>query len=65
VAADTARKRELLEEFVKTGCIFTFVGVDFGIGSFQIAWSQNTWRSMPGPGEEDHVRRYFLISRFR
>src|SRR5689334_16702758 len=55
VTANTAGKRELLEECQQAIGVFTLVRVDFRVGPLEIHRTDNTWSTVPGTGEEDHI----------
>ena len=56
VAADTAGERKLLEELQHAFFIFTFVGVNFRVSSFQVDRSQHAWCAMAGARHENGVQ---------
>src|SRR5262249_12946176 len=60
VAADPAGKGKLLKERAQPLFVFTLVGVDFGVASFQIHGTNHAWSSMPRPGKIDHVQIILL-----
>src|SRR5258708_3405987 len=47
MAADPARKAELLEEALHAGKIFTLVRIDFGVRSFKVRIRQDGRRAVP------------------
>jgi hypothetical protein len=65
VTADATGKRELLEKFPQAGGVFTLVGVDFGVGAFQIDGPSTPGAPCPGPVRNIMSRSYFLINRFK
>src|SRR5258707_15608336 len=60
MAADPARKAELLEEALHAGKIFTLVRVDLGVGSFEVRIRQDGRRAMPRTRDEDRVQVILL-----
>ena len=60
VTADAAGKRELLEELAQPSLVFALVRVDLGVGALEIDRRQNSRRTVPGSGQEDHVQVEFL-----
>src|SRR5208337_2386169 len=60
MAADTARKTELLEEALHSGEVLTLVRIYFGVGSLKVRIRQNCWRPMPRPRDEDCVEIVFV-----
>src|SRR5690348_12005121 len=60
MAADSAGKRELLEEFAQAVNIQAFFGIDFRIRSLQVCRAKNSRRSMARSRKEDHVEVILL-----
>ena len=56
VAADAARKGELLEEALHPRQIFALVGVNLGIGALEICLGQDGRRPVPGAADIDRVQ---------
>src|SRR5215469_7059060 len=56
VTADTARKRELLEEGMHALLVFALVGVNLGVRAFQIYRGENARSSMTGSCKKDHIQ---------
>jgi len=55
VRSDLTGKGKLLEEFLHPLCVFALVGINFGIGPFEIGRAQYARGAVAGPGHENHV----------
>jgi len=51
---------KLFEEFLHPFFIFTFVGIDLGVGSLQIYGTENPWSAMTWPGQVNHIEVVFF-----
>src|SRR6266851_1709660 len=60
VAANPARKAELLEEALHTCEIFALVRIDFGVRSFEIRIRQHGRRAVAGTRDEDRIQVILL-----
>src|SRR3974390_3002092 len=60
VAADASGEGELLEEFFQSFVVLALVGIDLGVGAFEIAGSENAGRAVSGAGHENHVEVVLL-----
>src|SRR5215471_13108435 len=60
VAADAARKRKLLEEFVQTYFILTLFRINLRVRALEIARPQNPWRAVPRTSHKNHVEIEFF-----
>src|ERR1017187_40841 len=56
---DPAGKRELLEKFAQPSLVFALIRIDFRIRTLKIPRRQNSRRTVPGAGHEDHVEVEF------
>ena len=55
VAADAAGEGELLEEFEEAGFVLRLVGVDLGVGAFEVGVGESGGCSVAGAGDVDGV----------
>ena len=55
VAPDMAGEGKLLEELLHPFRVLTLVGIDLGVGAFEIRRPQHPGRAMAWPGHENHV----------
>ena len=62
---DAARERELLEEALHSGHVFTLVGVDLGVCPLQVGLRKDSRSSMSGPDMKIAFRSYLLITRLK
>src|SRR5262249_27015036 len=60
VTTNAPRKRELLEKLAHALLVFAFVGIDLGIGTFQVDWTENARGAMSRAGKVDHVQVILL-----
>src|SRR5262249_55184150 len=60
MAADPARKRELLEQLPQSVEILGNVAIDLRIGAFKIDVGDQGWCAMAGPGQKDDIQVIFL-----
>ena len=60
VATDEAGEGELLEEATHAFGVFAFVGIDFGVGAFQVDWPEDAGCAVTGPRHKDHVEVVFV-----
>jgi len=60
VTSDSTREGELLEELAQSVDILAFFRIDLGVAALEVAGAQNTRRSMPRAGQEDHIQIVFL-----
>jgi hypothetical protein len=59
VAWDAAREGELEEEFLEAGFVLGDVGIDFGVGSFEVGIADGRRSAMTWAGDIDHVEIKF------
>src|SRR6266851_6634004 len=60
MAADPARKAELLEEALHASKIFTLVRINFGVRSFKVRIRQDGRRAVPRTRNEDRIQVILL-----
>src|SRR5579872_4391325 len=60
MAAYATGKRKLLEEFAQAFGVLAHLGIDFGVSSFQVCWTEDAGSAMAGAGEKNHVEIEFL-----
>ena len=60
VAADAPWEGKLSEELVQAYFVLALFRINFGVGTLEIAWRQNSWRAVSRTGHEDHVEIQFF-----
>jgi hypothetical protein len=60
VAADSAWERKLLEEALHPGQVLALIGVNLGIGSFEISIGKDGRCAVARPGNENRIQVIFV-----
>jgi hypothetical protein len=65
VAGNASGKRELLEQLFQPGFVLGDVRIDIAPAAFEVNVAHNRRAAVTGARDVEHVRSYFLITRFK